>query len=577
MRRHSGSCRIALLGAVTLVLFVGFGARPEQALSEPEQIAPEPQAGGAAFAPGEILVKLEESAPADAIQPINRSNDAQVEEKLPHLRVSVIDLPQDLSVGEAIDRYEASPAVAYAEPNYKLTAAVNAPTPNDPSFPKMYDLYNRGQNGGSFDADIDAPEAWNLTTGSDSTVVAVIDTGMDINHRDLRDNIWTNPGEIPGNCVDDDNNDYVDDVHGWDFRDSKEDREDHDGNCAFTPGDNGEDNSVFDGVGQDTHATHVAGTIAAAGNNDVGVTGVNWQATIMPLKFIGPGNIGYVDDAAEAIDYSIAEGVEISNNSYGYYDSCGGCFARTLRDAIGRADAAGHLFVGAAMNGGADYVGDDNDVTSVYPASYDIPTIISVAASNNEDELASFSNYGATSVDLAAPGKGILSTLPGNAYGYGEGTSMATPHVAGVAALIKSQFPQLNAEEIKARILASVDKKASLEGKLVTGGRLNAAKALGADTAPVVVGSHFRPRMRDQTPIMRMTVRDDETELTKDQIGVYLDGRQKWGFSYDPVNDMLIYKTRKLAPRRHSIQVVVQDGQGLEEISTWKFRVIRRR
>ena len=245
MRRHSGSGRIAFLGAVVLVLLVGFGARPERALSEPEQSEPEHEASGPAFAPGEILVKVKENAPATAIESINRNNDAQVEEKLPHLRVSVVDLPQDLSVAEAMDRYESSPAVAYAEPNYKLAAAVIGPIPNDPNFPKMYDLYNRGQYGGSFDADIDAPEAWRVTTGRYSTVVAVIDTGMEINHRDLRDNIWTNPGEIPGNGTDDDDNGYVDDVHGWDF---------------FN-----DDASVFDGAGQDTHATHVAGTSAASG------------------------------------------------------------------------------------------------------------------------------------------------------------------------------------------------------------------------------------------------------------------------------------------------------------------------
>src|SRR5215218_8325399 len=336
MRCHSGSGRIALLGAVVLVLLVGFGARPERALSEPEQSEPRPEVRVQAFAPGEILVKVNDNAPAAAIEPINRNNDAQVEEKIPHLRVSVIDLPQGLSVADAVDRYEASPAIAYAEPNYKLTAAVNAPTPNDPSFPKMYDLYNRGQYGGSFDADIDAPEAWTATTGSASTVVAVIDTGMDIKHKDLKANIWTNPDEVPGNCLDDDGNGYVDDVHGWDFRDTKVDKEDHRG-CVFTPGeDNGEDNSVFDGAGQDPPPPTLAGTIPAAGNNGAGGTGVKEQATIMPLKFIGPGNWGEVDDAAEAIEYSVAEDVKISNNSWGYW-GLSSDESRTLKGAIDRA------------------------------------------------------------------------------------------------------------------------------------------------------------------------------------------------------------------------------------------------
>jgi len=407
----------------------------------------------------------------------------------------------------------------------------------------MYDLYNRSQNGGSFDADIDAPEAWTATTGSDSTVVAVIDTGMDINHRDLKDNIWTNPGEVPGNCVDDDGNGYVDDVHGWDFRDTKEDDV---GNCNFAR--QGEDNRVFDGAQQDTHATHVAGTIAAAGNNDVGVTGVNWQATIMPLKFIGPDNWGTVADAAEAVEYSVAEGVKISNNSWGYW-GLSSDDSRTLKGAIDSADRAGQLFVAAAMNGGTDLVGDnidDPNIPDIYPASYDNSNIISVAASNKQDDLTSFSNYGTKSVDLAAPGIDILSTMPGNNYGYGWGTSMATPHVTGAAALIKSQDPQLSDNEIKRRILNSVDKIASLQGKLVTGGRLNAAKALGANTAPVIVGLSPGGKIRDRTPTITATVQDDETELIETQIQLYLGGKRN--FSYDQVSDQLTYQSGRLSP-----------------------------
>jgi thermitase len=549
MRRY-----IYILAVDSVALLLCLALQAGQVHSQPTPDGPQPGSDGAAFAPARILVKVKDGAPADAIVSINRRNDAHLEGKIPHSRVSVVDLPADLSVAEAVEVYEASPAVEYAEPDYAISPAVSAPTPNDPIFPKMYDLYNRGQYGGTFDADIDGREAWNATTGATDTVVAVLDTGMDINHRDLNDNVWTNPDEIADNGVDDDRNGYVDDVHGWDF---------------FY-----DDASVFDGASQDTHGTHVAGTIAAEGDNGVGVTGVNWQAKVMPLKFIGPGNVGYVSGAVKALDYAVAEGVKISNNSYGFYDNCNGCYVRTLQDAISRAERADHLFVAAAMNGGADYVGDDNDDNAVWPASYGNANIISVAASNDEDELTSFSNYGATSVDLAAPGKSILSTLPGNAYGYGEGTSMATPHVAGAAALVKSQYLELSGVGIKARILESVDEITNLKGKLVTGGRLNVAKALGANTAPVIVGPGSGGKIRDRTPVISATVRDDETELTVAQIRLYLDGRPKQGFSYDQATDRCTYESGELASGRHRVQVVVEDGQGFEESYAWTFRVV---
>ena len=588
MRRYIGH-----LIALAIIVLLGFTVPTGQALSEPNPGGQQPASGEAEFAPGRILVKVEDNAPADAIATLNRKNDAHVEEKIFHSGVSVVDLPEDLSVAEAVEVYEASAAVEYAEPDYKLYAAISAPTPSDPSFPKMYDLNNRGQSSGTFDADVDAPEAWLEETGDAATVVAVIDTGVDISHPDLNDNIWTNPGESgldaagkdkATNCVDDDGNGLVDDVHGWDFRATKMDKEDHDGGCIFTPSDDGADPSVFDGGQQDWHGTHVSGTIAAEGNNDRGVTGVNWQAKIMPLKFIGPGNFGYVSDAAAALDYAVSKGVKISNNSYGgWYDSCNGCYARTLRDAISRADMAGHLYVAAAMNGGPDFVGDNTDANPIYPTGYDNPNIISVAASNNQDELTSFSNYGDmsddghSSVDLAAPGINILSTVPGNKYSYGLGTSMAAPHVTGVAALINSQYPDLRDDAIKSRILANVDKVASMADKLESGGRLNAAKALGANTAPVIVGLGPGGSTRDRTPLISATVRDEETDLTQSQIQLYIDNNQKLDFTYDQANDTLIYNSGKLANRRHRVQIVADDGQGLQEIRTWSFFAGRRR
>ncbi|MDQ4128944.1 MAG: S8 family serine peptidase, partial [Actinomycetota bacterium] len=552
--------------ASSITVLLAFTVSTGQALSQPNPGETQPASDETPFAPGRILVKVEDSAPANALASVNRENGASVEEKIPDSQVSVVDLPEGLSVAEAVEVYEGSAVVEYAEPDYQLTPTVTAPTPSDPSFSKMYTMYNTGQLRGTADADLDAREAWNTTTGSPETVVAVIDTGMDITHKDLNGNIWTNPGESgldaagndkATNGVDDDNNGKVDDVHGWDFRN--------------------EDNSVYDGAKQDSHATHIAGTIAAEGNNDLGVTGINWQAKIMPLKFIGADGVGYVSDAVEALNYAVAQGVEISNNSYGFYDSCGGCYARALQNAIADADRAGHLFVTAAGNGGADWVGDDNEVVPFYPASYSNPNIIAVAASNSKDELTSFSNYGTTSVDLAAPGKDVLSTLPDDKYGYGLGTSVATPHVTGVAALYKSRFSQASDTDIKASILGSVDQKPAMVGKLLTGGRLNAARALGENTAPVIADLRPGGRTRDRTPLISATVRDQETDLAQSQIQLYINGNQKLDFSYDQTTDTLTYNSTRLGNRRHKVQIFVADGHQLEEIRSWSFFAGRRR
>jgi subtilisin family serine protease len=276
-------------------------------------------------------------------------------------------------------------------------------------------------------------------------VVAVIDTGVDYNHQDLSANIWTNPGEIPGNGLDDDGNGFIDDVRGWDF--------------------NGNDNDPFD---DNSHGTHVAGTIAAVGNNEYGVVGVNWTAQIMPIKFINANGSGTVADAIEAIQYATMMGARITNNSWG-----GAGFSQALKDAIVAADAAGVLFVAAAGNDG-----ENNDILPFYPASFDVPNIIGAAATDHFDDLAGFSNYGSSSVDLGAPGVDILSTIPNDEYDYKSGTSMATPHVSGVAALIMAEFPALTHDEIKERMLNAVDPLLSLKELVSTGGRLNANNAL---------------------------------------------------------------------------------------------------
>lgn len=407
---------------------------------------------GREFDSDKIIVKIEDDATQRDLNELNRENGARTDDNLPRSDVNVVDLPRDLSVREAVETYEDDPDVEYAEPDF-LLEPVQTTSANDPYYSRLYGLNNTGQSGGVADADIDAPEAWSTTTGSSSTVVAVIDEGVDISHPDLRGNIWRNADEIPDNGKDDDNNGYVDDVSGWDFY-------------------NG-DGTVYDpdpvsGNG-DEHGTHVAGTIAAEGDNDRGIAGVNWRATIMPLKFLGPSG-GYTSDAVEAINYAVKNGATISNNSWG-----GGGYSQALSDAISQADAASHLFVAAAGNSGVN-----TDNTKHYPSSYSNPNVISVAATDSADQLASFSNFGANTVDLAAPGVGILSTLPGGSYASYSGTSMATPHVAGVAALLKSMDPGLGDAQLKSKIIQSVDNKDGLEGKTVTGGRLSAAGAIGA-------------------------------------------------------------------------------------------------
>ncbi len=348
-----------------------------------------------------------------------------------------------LTVKEALMRYWNNPDIEYIEPDYKIHL-VNS-VPDDPDFSRLWGLHNTGQTGGKADADIDAPEAWDIRTGG-NIVVAVIDTGVDYIHPDLGANMWTNPGEIPGNNVDDEGNGYIDDVHGYNF--------------ITGTGDPFDDNS---------HGTHCAGIIAGVGNNGTGIAGVNRSAKIMALKFISKDNYGKTSDAVKAIEYAVKMGVKISNNSWG-----GAGFSNAMYEAIQAAGDAGQIFMAAAGN---DY-GRNNDLDPHYPSGYDLDNIIAVASTDHNDTLSYFSNYGFTSVDLCAPGSDIYSTIPGNAYASYSGTSMATPHVAGVVSLVMAAYPELQVQEIKESILSSADKVPVLQGKTVTGGRLNAYASL---------------------------------------------------------------------------------------------------
>lgn len=339
------------------------------------------------------------------------------------------------------------PGFRYVEPDF--TIHIDAAIPNDPRFPDLYGMNNVGQSGGS--ADIDAAEAWDITIGSRNNVVGVIDSGVDYAHPDLIGNMWTNPGEIAGDRIDNDANGYIDDVHGYDF--------------ANGDGDPMDDNG---------HGTHVSGTIGATGNNGLGVAGVNWQVQIMALKFLGSNGSGAISAAVSALNYATmmhnnyGVNVQLTNNSWG-----GGAFSQALSDAIAASGNAGMLFVAAAGNNASN-----NDTTVSYPAGYNLPNVISVAATDQYDVLASFSNFGATTVDLAAPGVSIVSTMRNNSYGSMSGTSMASPHVSGVAALAWSVDPNASYQKVRDAMYAGVDTVSGLSGKTATGGRLNARKTL---------------------------------------------------------------------------------------------------
>jgi hypothetical protein len=351
--------------------------------------------------------------------------------------------------------------VLYAEPNYRMQVFA---TPDDPDYSQQWGMHNVGQGGGTEDADIDAPEAWDNSTGSSSVTVAVIDTGVDYNHPDLSRNIWVNTAEVAGNGVDDDGNGYIDDVNGYDFVNNDSDPMDDHG-----------------------HGSHCAGVIGAAGNNGEGVAGINWNVKIMALKVCDAGGGCDVAAMVSAVEYAWRMGARVSNNSYGGYGR-----SQAQYDSIRTAMENDHVFVAAAGNDS-----NDNDASPAYPASYDLANIIAVAATDNRDDIAWFSNYGAAAVDLGAPGVDIYSTVIGG-YETMSGTSMASPHVAGAAALVLSTDKNLSCEAVKATILGGVDAVDSLAGKTVTGGRLNIGNIIkkggGGETPGTVVGlnAYFR-------------------------------------------------------------------------------------
>lgn len=415
---------------------------------------------------GELIVRFKAGVVKESTLKVHQSMRASVKKRSAFVpTLELVQLPKDMPVKDAVAIYMENPNVANAEPNYiRKTRTI----PSDTSFGRQWALNNTGQfAGGTPGADIDMPAAWNVSTGSRGVIIAVIDTGVDYNHPDLVDNIWKNPHEICNNGLDDDGNGKIDDCVGWNFFD--------------------DDNQPLD---DEPHGTHVAGIIGALGNNMMGISGVMWYVQMMPLKFIGfhedvadcGGDThfcGDVFDEIEAIHYAVSHGAKIINASFGEYT-----FSAEESNAISEADAADVLFVAAAGNDGVN-----NDLTPLYPASYTLPNIISVAATDQNDKRAAFSNFGSTSVDVAAPGVYILSTFPANGYDFVDGTSMAAPHVSGLAGLLWGYYTHFNHHQVIATILNYTDLIPSLIGSIGTAGRINAYRAISSLQTPESVSS----------------------------------------------------------------------------------------
>jgi thermitase len=408
----------------------------------------------------EVLVRFRSGVTPQTIARITASLHDEIEDRIESVEgLDVIEDEDGKDVESVLAQYRALPEVEYAEANIEIKldhedGGRKHLHADDEMFFRQWGLFNSGQNGGTTGADISAMRAWALSKGSDQVVVAVLDSGVDYSHPDLANNIWSRPPSIAAYRDDDLTPEGpVDDVHGFNVV---------------------EDNG--DPMDENGHGTHCAGIIGAEGGNGIGIAGVNWNVKIMPLKFMDADGTGNTKDAIEAINYVIDRkragvNVRIISASWGSTAK-----SRALEDVIRRAYEEGILLVAAAGNSSSN-----NDQTPHYPSSYNLGNVVSVAALNRHDGLAAFSNYGAKSVHVAAPGEEILSTWLEHGFSEKKGTSMATPFVAGVAALVLAQNPKISVDDLRALLLKSVDPIPSLKGKVSSGGRINAAKAVGAD------------------------------------------------------------------------------------------------
>jgi subtilisin family serine protease len=405
----------------------------------------------------EVLVRFRPGTTRETIDRITAQFNDEVEDRIESVAgLDVIEDEDGRSAEDVLTQYRALSEVEYAEPNSAIVldhedSGRKHLHADDEMFAGQWGLFNDGAKGGKAGADISAMRAWAVTKGSEQVVVAVIDSGVDYAHPDLVNNIWRRPEIIK--AYEDEDLGSIDDQHGLNLLDDSGDPMDQNG-----------------------HGTHCAGIIGAEGGNGIGIAGVNWNVKIMPLRFMDGDGAGTTKDAIEAINYVIDRrragvNVRIISASWGSNTK-----SRALEDIIRKAYDEGILFVAAAGNDTSD-----NDQKPHYPSSYNLGNVVSVAAINRNEQLTSFSNYGAKSVHVAAPGEEILSTWLNHSFAEKKGTSMATPFVAGVAALILSQNPKMSVDDLRARLLKSVDSVDSLKGRVSTGGRINAAKAVGAE------------------------------------------------------------------------------------------------
>ncbi len=410
------------------------------------------------FVPGELLVKFKDNVKAVKTLSYSKEGILSLDHRINHINDDIYVYHSDskASIFSIIKELKQNPNVEYAEPNYiyypveeegeygLIEHMVNYKEMNDP---RLGDLW--GMAGGDIPG-VDAFRAWDITRGSRSVKIAVIDTGVDYNHPDLAENIWINEAEFYGEeGVDDDGNGFVDDIHGYDFQ-----------------------NNDGDPMDDHNHGTHCSGTIGALHDNGVGVAGVMGEVQIVPVKFLSASG-GTTEDAIKSIDYATSLNVDIMSNSWG-----GGGFSQALKDAIARAAEKGIIFTAAAGNDAAN-----NDANPHYPSSYELDNIVAVAAHNAQNSLASFSCYGRHSVDISAPGRNILSTVIGGKYASMSGTSMATPHVTGVLGLLVAQEGRMSFADLKERLFATSVPNHSFKRKMVSGGTINAYNLL-TDTRP---------------------------------------------------------------------------------------------
>lgn len=480
--------------------------------------------------PGELIVGFESNTTAAQSRAAVNEADASIEQRLTQADAAVVQLDSGQSVADALAELRSSDEVAFAEPNYTLRATAMT----GDQLLTGGTLWNLLK--------IKTPQAWDVSDGS-GVVVAVTDSGVDAANPELAARLWANPREV-ANGVDDDENGIVDDLHGADFTTGDGDPDDEEG-----------------------HGTHVSGTIGAAANDGRGNVGVAPGAQVMALKFLDGQGAGNVGDAITAIDYAVANGATVINASWG-----GAPYSKGLEDAILRANTAGAVFVAAAGNESVN-----NDHEPSYPAAYDLPNTITVAATDNRNRLGSFSNYGAGNVDLAAPGVSVVSNV-GSGYEAWNGTSMAAPHVSGVAALVKSHQPSAGAGDVVSAVLRGAKPVKRLRGVVTTGGVLNAKRALtaidnpGADlnSADLLRPSLFQLRSPGRTVKMGRTGRVKfrwSATSDDDLLGyeIFVDGKRR-AFVADPDTDgprnARTAARIKVKPGHHRWSVVAVDEAG---------------